>query len=58
MASNLSTIGFTFSDEASFQTAMLKCASDAIAGLKCEAGEYRVWRARSGVQQASRHRPE
>ena len=50
MASNLSTIGFSFADEASFQATMLKCAGDAIAGLKCEAGEYRIWRARSGAE--------
>ena len=50
MASNLSTIGFSFADEASFQSAMLKCASDAIAGLKCQGGEYRIWRARSGAE--------
>ena len=50
MASNLSTLGFSFSDEAAFQAAMLKCATDAIAGLKCQAGEYRIWRARSGAE--------
>ena len=50
MASNLSTIGFSFADEASFQAAMLQCASEAIAGLKCHGGEYRIWRSRSGAE--------
>jgi hypothetical protein len=51
MASNLSTIGFVFPDEASFQGMMLKCAGEAIAGLSCGAqGEYRIWRSRSGAE--------
>lgn len=48
MASNLSTIGFTFPDEAAFRDAMLACASQASAELACPAGHYGIWRSRTG----------
>lgn len=48
MASNLSTIGFSFSDEAGFRDAMLACASKASVELACPSGHYGIWRSRTG----------
>ena len=50
MASNLSTIGFIFADEESFRTAMTACASDATVRLACAAGNYGIWRSRTGAE--------
>ena len=50
MASNLSTIGFTFGDDDSFRAAMVTCAGQAIAGLSCPHGDYRIWRSRAGAE--------
>lgn len=50
MASNLSTIGFTFIDEDSFRTTMMGCATESTVRLACGAGTYGIWRARSGAE--------
>jgi hypothetical protein len=50
MASNLSTIGFTFADEESFRTAMTACATDASVRLACPPGNYSIWRSRTGAE--------
>ena len=50
MASNLSTIGFVFPDQETFQNAMLGCASAATARLPCDHGEYGIWRSRTGAE--------
>ena len=50
MSSNLSTIGFAFADEESFQESMISCARSASAGLACAAGAYRIWRSRAGAE--------
>lgn len=50
MASNLSTIGFVFDNQDSFQDAMMQCASAASARLPCDNGEYGIWRSRTGAQ--------
>jgi hypothetical protein len=50
MASNLSTIGFTFADEESFRTAMTACATDATVRLACGPGSYGIWRSRAGAE--------
>lgn len=50
MASNLSTIGFAFSDEEAFRTAMAACAADASKGLTCEDGEYGIWHSPTGAE--------
>lgn len=50
MASNLSTIGFVFADEEGFRSAMMACASDASAQLKCSCGNYGIWRSRTGAE--------
>ena len=50
MVSNLSTIGFTFADDESFRAAMLACAGNALAGLDCPDGAYRIWRSRAGAE--------
>ena len=50
MASNLSTIGFSFGDDESFRAAMLRCAGETIAGLACPHGDYRIWRSRASAE--------
>lgn len=50
MASNLSTIGFEFKNEQDFREAMLACAAQVRDQLPCEAGEYGIWRSRSGAE--------
>ena len=50
MSSNLSTIGFAFADEESFQESMIACARSAGTGLACAAGAYRIWRSRAGAE--------
>ncbi|MEQ1669811.1 MAG: hypothetical protein ABL893_03040 [Hyphomicrobium sp.] len=50
MASNLSTIGFTFADEESFRSAMMTCASEASVRLDCCVGHYGLWRSRTGAE--------
>lgn len=50
MASNLSTIGFTFADAEVFRDVMMKCAHQATAQLDCNAGSYGIWRSRTGAE--------
>ncbi len=50
MVSNLSTIGFTFGDDAGFRAAMARLADAAIERLACEGGEYAIWRSRTGAE--------
>lgn len=50
MASNLSTIGFVFSDAETFRDVMMKCASQSTVQLDCPAGAYGIWRSRSGAE--------
>lgn len=49
MASNLSTIGFHFADDAEFSSLMMRLAEAAENRVECEAGEYAIWRCRSGA---------
>lgn len=50
MASNLSTIGFSFADEDAFRDGMMTCANAASVRLDCAIGSYAIWRARSGAE--------
>lgn len=49
MASNLSSIGFHFSDDAGFTKVMTRLAEEAGEHVGCAAGDYAVWRCRSGA---------
>lgn len=50
MASNLSSIGFVFDSAEAFQNAMVELASQAIERIGCVAGDYSVWRSRTGAE--------
>jgi hypothetical protein len=50
MASNLSSIGFHFTDAKSFQQEMIQLAARSIERLECEAGSYAIWRSRTGAE--------
>jgi hypothetical protein len=50
MASNLSTIGLVFKDEAEFASAMVALAGEARERLSCSGGEYAIWRSRTGAE--------
>lgn len=50
MASNLSTIGFAFSGEEDFTSAMVRLAAEARERLATAEGEYAIWRSRSGAE--------
>ena len=50
MASNLSSIGFAFTGADAFQDAMLRLARDAIERVDCSAGDYSIWRSRTGAE--------
>ena len=50
MPSTLAAIGFTFADATAFQTRMLKLAADTIERLGCAAGDYAIWRSRTGAE--------
>jgi hypothetical protein len=50
MVSNLSTIGFEFADDASFQATMQKLAGDAFERLACAEGDYAIWRSRTSAE--------
>lgn len=50
MASNLSSIGFVFTDAEDFHVRMLTLAEDTRERLKCDAGEYAIWRSRTGAE--------
>lgn len=50
MASNLSTIGFTFGDDGAFEETMVKLANQAQQRLETSAGDYAIWRSRTGAE--------
>lgn len=50
MASNLSSIGFIFDSAEAFQNAMVELAPRATERIGCEAGDYSVWRSRTGAE--------
>ena len=50
MASNLSTIGFVFSDAEIFRDVMMTCAQQSSGELACSAGAYGIWRSRTGAE--------
>ena len=50
MASNLSSIGFVFADDAVFRDAVERLAGEAAERLACAAGEYAIWRSRTGAE--------
>lgn len=50
MANNLSTIGFAFADDREFVAAVTVLASQAIEMLATEAGDYAIWRSRTGAE--------
>jgi hypothetical protein len=50
MASNLSSIGFHFTDAKAFQCEMIRLAANTIERLECDAGSYAIWRSRTGAE--------
>ena len=50
MASNLSSIGFVFRDADDFHARMLVLAEESRERLRCEEGEYAIWRSRTGAE--------
>jgi hypothetical protein len=50
MVSNLSSIGFGFADDTSFQAAMQRLAGDAFERLACGEGDYAIWRSRTSAE--------
>lgn len=50
MASNLSCLGFNITTEGQLRDLVLKLADKADFGLNCEAGDYVIWRSRTGAQ--------
>lgn len=50
MVSNLSTIGFVFDDPESFSATMVRRAGEATARLATPAGDYAIWRSRTGAE--------
>lgn len=50
MASNLSSIGFSFESAEEFQKTMIELAAGAIERIGCVAGDYSVWRSRTGAE--------
>ncbi len=50
MASNLSSIGFAFTDAEEFQQAMLAIAPETVERVGCEVGDYAIWRSRTGAE--------
>lgn len=50
MASNLSSVGFSFATPKEFQETMLRLAPDAIERIGCAAGDYSIWRSRTGAE--------
>lgn len=50
MASNLSTIGFAFTDDAAFEETMVKLANSAQQRLVTPDGDYAIWRSRTGAE--------
>lgn len=50
MASNMSTLGFDYQEQAEFAEAMSKLAGEAVERLTCRDGEYAIWRSRTGAE--------
>lgn len=50
MASNLSTIGFAFANGEDFHAAMTRLAAEAVETLSTGAGDYAIWRSRTGAE--------
>ena len=50
MASNLSSIGFSFDTAEEFQQTMLRLAPECVERLGCAAGDYSIWRSRTGAE--------
>lgn len=50
MASNLSSIGFVFRDADDFHVRMLALAEETRERLRCDEGEYAIWRSRTGAE--------
>lgn len=50
MASNLSSIGFSFQTAEAFQAAMVQLAPHTVERIGCEAGDYSVWRSQTGAE--------
>lgn len=50
MASNLSSIGFVFANEAEYETTMTRLINEAVVRLACDSGEYAIWRSRTGAE--------
>lgn len=50
MASNLSSIGFVFRDAEDFHARMLVLAEESRERLRCDEGEYAIWRSRTGAE--------
>ncbi len=50
MASNLSSIGFSFESAEDFQKTMIELAAGAIERVGCDAGDYSIWRSRTGAE--------
>ena len=50
MASNMSTLGFEFAEQAEFADAMTKLANETVEHLTGATGEYAIWRSRTGAE--------
>ncbi len=50
MASNLSCLGFDVATEADLQDLVIGLADAAAFGLACDAGDYLIWRSRTGAE--------
>jgi len=50
MATNLSSIGFSFETAEDFQATMIKLAAGAVERIGCDAGDYSIWRSRTGAE--------
>lgn len=50
MASNMSTLGFEYREQAEFADAMSKLANETVERLSSEKGEYAIWRSRTGAE--------
>lgn len=50
MPSHLSSIGFHFADDESFRTAIERLAAEATERISCAAGDYAIWRSRTGAE--------
>ena len=50
MAGPLAAIGFEFTDPDEFQARMLALAATTVERLDCEAGDYAIWRSRTGAE--------